>query len=127
METIFREKNILADFKSNCIGVKICQTLSSQGKKRKANKRATGYTGKFKCRDYWVKKEQNKIAEIKQKPEYRVEEDEEIGILKCYGRIQGYNPTYLQMGLFAEKLVSHTHQGILHFGIADTMAAFREN
>ena len=31
------------------------------------------------------------------------------------------------MGLFAEKLISHTHQEILHFGVADTMAAIREN
>ena len=74
-----------------------------------------------------MRKEQSKITEIKQTPGYRVEKEEETDILKCYGRIQGYNPTYLEMGLFADKLISYTHQEIMNFGVADTMAAIRES
>ena len=54
--TTFREKNILADFKNNCMGAKICQKLSSQGKKGKANKRATDYIRNFKCKGLLGKK-----------------------------------------------------------------------
>ena len=108
-------------------GLRFVKNCLAKVKKGKPTKGQLTTEEILNARDYWVRKEQNKITEIKQTPGYRVEKDEETGILKCYGRIQGYNPTYLEMGLFAEKLISHTHQGILHFGVADTMAAIREN
>ncbi|KAK3752450.1 hypothetical protein QZH41_013493, partial [Actinostola sp. cb2023] len=48
------------------------------------------------------------------------------GILMCKGRVQGHSPTYIQGGLFAEKLINHMHQQTMHLGVASTMAAIRE-
>ena len=48
--------------------------------------------------------------------------EEGTGILKCKGRIQGYQPTYLEGGMFVEKLVRYTHEQVLHLGIANTMS-----
>ena len=79
------------------------------------------------ARDHWLKREQSKITEIKETPGYGAEQEKETGILKCYGRITDYNSPNLDMGLFAEKLITHTHQEVMHFGVADTMAAIREN
>ena len=96
-------------------------------KKRKLTKGKLTTEEFLDARDHWVKREQSKITEIKETPGYKVEKEKETGILKCYGRVKGYNPTYLEMGLFVEKLITHTHQEIMHFGVADTMAAIREN
>ena len=53
--------------------------------------------------------------------------DEHTGVLKCEGRIKGYRPTYLPGGPFAEKLIVHTHNQVMHLGTANTMASVREN
>ena len=39
--------------------------------------------------------------------------------------MQGYQPTFLEGGMFVEKLVRYTHEQILHLGIANTMAEVR--
>ena len=61
-----------------------------------------------------------------QAPGWRIVEDEVTKVLKCKGRVPGYEPIYLDGGLFVEKLIAHTHSKIKHFGFANTMAALRE-
>ena len=51
---------------------------------------------------------------------------ENTGILKCKGRIRDYNPTYIEGGVFAEKLIANTHEQIRHLGVANTMAVIRD-
>ena len=67
----------------------------------------------------WVKKVQADMSAELKKPEGG------SGSLKCKGRIPRYQPVYLEGGDFADKW--HTHNMIDHFGIANTMAALREN
>ena len=126
-EQLLERKTYWQTLRTTAWGLRFVKNCLAKVKKGKPTKGQLTTEEILNARDYWVGKEQNKITEIKQTPGYRVEKGEETGILKCYGRIQGYNPTYLEMGLFAEKLISHTHQEILHFGVADTMAAIREN
>ena len=87
-------------FMKNCLG---------RVKKRKLTKGKLITQEVLDARDYWVRREQSKITEIKETPGYSVEKEKETCILKCYGRINGYNPTYLEMGLFAERLITHNH------------------
>ena len=61
------------------------------------------------------------ITEIKNNPGSRVEKEKETNILKCYGRINGNNPTYLEMELFTVKLITNSHREIMHFAVADTL------
>ena len=75
----------------------------------------------------WVKKVQaNMNAELKT-PGWEVVRECYSGVLKCNGRIPGYQPIYLEGGEFMGKLIVHTHNKIDHFGIANTMAALKEN
>ena len=60
-------------------------------------------------------------------PGWEVIREGDSGLLKCKGRIPGYQPIYLEGGDFTDKLIMHTHNEIRHFGIANTMAALREN
>ena len=46
-------------------------------------------------------------------------------ILRCSGRIPGYNSVYVEGGLFDEKLIAHAHEQIMHLGVANTMAHVR--
>ena len=59
-------------------------------------------------------------------PGWNLVKDEDTNILKCKGRIPGYEPTYIEGGVFAEKLIRHVHEEIKHLGIANTMVAIRE-
>ena len=72
----------------------------------------------------WVKKVQAGMSMELQSPGWEVLWDSDSGLLKCKGRIPGYQPIYLEDGEF---FVVHTHNEIDHFGIANTMAALREN
>lgn len=36
--------------------------------------------------------------------------EESMGVLKCYGRISGYQPIYIEGGDFAKKLICHPHK-----------------
>ena len=49
--------------------------------------------------------------------------DESTGVLKCEGIIQGYNSIYIEPGMFADKLIRHTHEQVMHLGTALAMAA----
>lgn len=46
----------------------------------------------------------------------------DTSILRCSGRISGYNPIYIEGGLFGKKLIAHTHEQIMHLAVANTMA-----
>ena len=78
------------------------------------------------ARNYWVRREQRKVPNGLEKPSWKLVKDERTNILKCVGRIQNYTPTYLEKGLFVQKLVKHVHEQMMHLGTASTMAAIRE-
>ena len=50
---------------------------------------------------------------------------DDTNILRCSGRISGYSPIYIEGRLFGEKLIAHTHEQIMHLGVANTMANIR--
>ena len=75
----------------------------------------------------WVKKVQEDMSSELRAPGWEVIREGDSGLLKCKGRIPGYQPIYLEGGDFTDKLIMHTHNEIRHFGIANTMAALREN
>ena len=77
------------------------------------------------AKNHWIKREQRNIPPDLQTSGFELTKEEGTGILKCKGRIQGYQPTYIEGGMFAEKLICYTHEQILHFGIANTMAEIR--
>ena len=74
----------------------------------------------------WVQKIQRNLSPDLQMAGWEVVLEKSSGLLKCKGRIPGYQPTYLDRGEFTDKLIMHTHQKINHFGVANTMAALRE-
>ena len=74
----------------------------------------------------WMRKVQSNISPNLQAPGWELVK-ENTGILKCKGRIRGYNPTYIQGGVFAETLIAHTNGQIRDLGVANTMAAIRDN
>ena len=71
----------------------------------------------------WVKKVQEDMSSELRAPGWEVIREGDSGLLKCKGRIPGYQPIYLEGGDFTDKLIMHTHNEIRHFGIANTMAA----
>ncbi|XP_028412573.1 uncharacterized protein LOC114535466 [Dendronephthya gigantea] len=74
----------------------------------------------------WIRRVQQSVNPELQAPGWRIVEDKVTKVLKCKGRVNGYEPIYLDGGLFVEKLIAHTHSKIKHFGVANTMAALRE-
>ena len=46
-------------------------------------------------------------------------------ILGCWGRVPGYNPIYIEGGLFGEKLTAHVHKQIMHLGVENTVSHVR--
>ena len=79
------------------------------------------------ARNYWVKRVQKADEACLQSPGWKLIKDEHTGVLKCEGRIKGYRPTYLPGGTFAEKLIVHIHNQVMHLGTANTMASVRES
>ena len=77
------------------------------------------------AKNHWIKRDQRNIPPDLQTSGFELTSKEVTGILKCKGRIQGYQPTYIDGGMFAEKLIRYTHEQILHFGSANTMAEIR--
>ena len=59
-------------------------------------------------------------------PRWKLGTEESSGVLKCHGRIPGYQPIYIERGEFANKLIRHVHEDIKHVGVANTMAAVKE-
>jgi hypothetical protein len=78
------------------------------------------------ARNAWVRSVQQGVNPELQAPGWRIVEDEVTIVLKCKGRVPGCEPIHLDGGLFVEKLIAHTHSKIKHFGVANTMAALRE-
>ena len=77
------------------------------------------------AKKHWIRREQRNIPPDLQTSGFELTMEEGTGILKCKGRIQGYQPTYLEGGMFVEKLVRYAHEQVLHLGIANTMAEIR--
>ena len=46
--------------------------------------------------------------------------DEKTKLLKCVGRIRGYQPVYLKEGVFTRKLIRHIHEKQMHLSIRQT-------
>jgi hypothetical protein len=78
------------------------------------------------ARNAWVRRVQRGVNPELQTPGWRIMEEEATKVLKCKERVHGYEPIYLDGGRFVEKLIAHTHNKIKHFGVANTMAALRE-
>ena len=78
------------------------------------------------ARNHWVIKSQRGISESLT-PSFKLVKDEETGILKRYGTIHNYRPTYLEDDVLVEKLIRYVHEQNNHLGIAHTMADLRED
>ena len=72
------------------------------------------------------KKEQAGVEPDIKSASWKLVTEENTGIFKCKGWIPGYQPTYIEEGVFADKLLCHIHKHIKHLGVASTMAAVRE-
>ena len=79
-----------------------------------------------KAKQHWVERVQRRIPDDIERPGWKLVRDKETNLLKCTGRIKGYNPTYLEDGPFTQKIIQHVHARIKHLGVANTMAALRE-
>ena len=77
------------------------------------------------AKDHWVRSVQRGTPENMERQGWKLIK-EKTGILKCVARISGYNPTYLESGSFARKLILHVQTQVKHLGVANTMAALRE-
>ena len=69
-------------------------------KKRKAKKRTGPLTTEQieRARDHWVKKVQADVESDLETPGWKLVTEESTVILKCKGRIPGYQPTYIEGG-----------------------------
>ncbi|XP_068723917.1 uncharacterized protein [Montipora capricornis] len=101
---------------------------NSLTKKHKTKKRTGPLTTKelSYARDQWIRKEQAGVELDIESPSWKLVTEGNTGIFKCKGRIPGYQPTYIDGGVFADKLIHHIHEDIKHLGVASTMAAVRE-
>ena len=57
----------------------------------------------------WVGRVQRGVNPDLQAPGWKIIQDKETKILKCKGRLTGYEPVYLEGVLFVDKLIVHTH------------------
>ena len=73
------------------------------------------------AKDQWIRKELAGVQPDIKSPGWKLVTEENI--FKCMGRIPGYQPTYIEGGVFADKLICHIHENITHLGVASTMAA----
>ena len=80
-----------------------------------------------KARDYLVRKAQSTADQNLESPGWKVVKDKETNHLVCEGRVQGYRPSYLPGGPFADKLITYVHNLIMHLGVSSTMGAIRDN
>ena len=76
------------------------------------------------AKNRWIVKLQSSTSPSLQTPGWDLVKDDK-NILRCSGRIPGYNPVYIEGGLFGEKLITHVHEQIMHLGVANTMAHVR--
>ena len=101
---------------------------NSLTKKYKAKKRTGPLTIEelSYARDRWIRKEQADVEPDLESPSWKLVTEENTGIFNCKGRVPGYQPTYTEGGVFADKLIRHIHEDIKHLGVASTMAAVNE-
>ena len=101
---------------------------NSLTKKHKTKKRTGPLTTEelSYARDQWIRKDQAGVEPDIESPSWKLVTEGNTGIFKCKGRIPGYQPTYIEGGVFADKLIRHIHEDIKHLGVASTMAAVRE-
>ena len=69
----------------------------------------------------WIKKVQSSTYPNLQTPGWELVKDD-TSILRCSGRISGYNPVYIKGGLFGDKIIAHMPEQIVQLGVANTMA-----
>ena len=101
---------------------------NSLAKRRGPKKKSALHTGEIEAaKKCWIRKAQRNVNDEVEAPGWQLIKDEETGVLKCKGRIAGYQPIYLDAGQFVEKLIRYTHEKIMHLGVANTMAAIREH
>ena len=99
----------------------------SLAKLNKIKKSGPLYTKELaKAKQHWVERAQRGIPDDMERPGWKLVKDKETNLLKCTGRIQGYNPVYLEDGPFTQKLIQHVHNQIKHLAVANTMVALRE-
>ena len=99
---------------------------NSQAKKRQEKKIMPLTIEEIKhSEEFWVKRVQANVNVDLETPGWKVVKDDK-GILRCKGRIVGYQPIYIEKGVFADKLIRHVHTELNHLGIPNTMAAIRE-
>lgn len=60
----------------------------------------------------WIRRAQTWVEPTLESPGLKLATEEDTGILKCHGRIPGYQPTYIEGGKFANKLIRHVHEDI---------------
>ena len=104
-------------FKINCLA------------KLKKIKKKSGplYTKELaKAKQHWVERAQRGIPDGMERPGWKLVKDKDTSVFKCTGRTQGYNPVYLEGEPFTDKLIQHVHAQIKHLGVANTMAALKE-
>lgn len=80
----------------------------------------------MKAQQHRVERIQRGIPDDMERPRWKLVKDKEANLLKCNAKIQRYNPVYLEDGLFTQKLIQHIHTQIKHLGVANTIAALRE-
>ena len=79
------------------------------------------------AKKYWVKRVEGETSEMLDSRGWKFVRDENPDVLKCEGRISGYRPIYLNGRKFVEKLIQHSHEKTMHFGVVSTMVFIREN
>ena len=62
------------------------------------------------ARNQWIKKAVIGVKPALKNPCWKLGTEESTGVLKCYGRISGYQPIYIEEGEFANKLIRHAHK-----------------
>ena len=69
-----------------------------------------------RARDLWIVRAQKEIVESLERPGWKLEKDPKTGVLRCIGRLQNYEPIYLENNTFTQKLIQYEHERIKHLG-----------
>ena len=86
---------------------------NSLTKKHKTKKRTGPLTTEelSYAREQWIRKKQAGVQPDIKSPGWKLLTEENTGIFKCKGRIPGYQPTYIEAGVFADNLI---HLSLIH-------------
>jgi len=60
------------------------------------------------ARNQWIKPV--RVKPTLKNPSWKLGTEESTGVLKCYGRISGYQPIYIEGGEFTNKFIRHAHK-----------------